>query len=333
MEQQTNKENTGFVVKNSPAEVEKHLRLAAANLCNIQPETVSFHEIIKLLEILEHQDAILFLRHSQSFKKYFQLDLNNRSNLSDEFIVRRISERSQSLRQFVEILSEHRVKGISYGIFAPSYLHHLRSFKEELKTDNCQSLLVGALTVDTVIEYQAVVHSIFPKASTHIIDLGSDQTDIADNFVLGDALSFPYADNSFDLVQTNYLLHCMSGKDNLSEAESSGWNFTAGQLSFLKEALRILKPGGRLLMAEGNLSMIIDDPSQLFLEGKRAAAVRDLRLALIASGFQPNDVEIDPAKSFVKRADMYQFFNSSVARIDDFKTWDSKDVFINAKKT
>ena len=52
----------------------------------------------------------------------------------------------------------------------------------------------------------------------------------------GDMTALPFADNSFDVVLSSYAIHNISG--------------AAGRAKAISEAVRVLRPGGRLLIAD-----------------------------------------------------------------------------------
>jgi ubiquinone/menaquinone biosynthesis C-methylase UbiE len=52
----------------------------------------------------------------------------------------------------------------------------------------------------------------------------------------GDMRALPFEDNSFDLILSNFAIHNISGR--------------AGREKALSEAVRVLRPGGRLLIAD-----------------------------------------------------------------------------------
>ncbi len=156
-------------------------------------------------------------------------------------------EKSQQTFQLVENLLNCKPVTNSYGLFAPSYLHALEE-QAEIRplADGYRSLLVGALTPDTITEYAATVRRVYHGAFCSVVDIEGHDTrkispDIA-RYVGGDALHLPFADGSFDSLHTNILLDQFgdvhTGRDQRNE--------------FFSEAWRVLRPGGRLIMMEKN---------------------------------------------------------------------------------
>lgn len=108
-------------------------------------------------------------------------------------------------------------------------------------------------------------------------------------FRLGEIESLPVADRSIDVVVSNCVI-------NLSPDKSA----------VLREAFRVLRPGGRLAISDIVASAplpkhISDDPAALSACIAGAPAVDDLRAKLEAAGFAGIHIEVNEAsRSFIK---------------------------------
>jgi len=138
----------------------------------------------------------------------------------------------------------------SYGLYMPSYLYALQMQEEQTaKNGPYRSLLVGALSPDTIREYATTVRTIHPDAEIHVIDLEGGLTretmpDIV-TFHEGDALQLPFPDGYFNSLHTNFLL------DMLEDPKGRPQELKRQQ--FLTESFRVLGKGGMLAMIEEDI--------------------------------------------------------------------------------
>ena len=188
--------------------------------------------------------------------------------------------------QIDEALDNVPVDLSTYGLYAVSYLTELSMYdRKETAVDPHKSLLLGAMTQDTIYEYSATVRAAFPKAAPYVIDIVGDRTpyvpsDIA-HFTYGDATKLPFIDSSMDTVHSNRLFHMIRGKDSRPQITQR----------ICDESFRVLRPGGIVLFVENTSDIAL------------------LENGLEQSGF--NNIRTRGADRFHKRIDMIQVFRET----------------------
>ncbi|RJQ38514.1 hypothetical protein C4559_01860 [Candidatus Microgenomates bacterium] len=199
------------------------------------------------------------------------------------------AEAVQRLKQSVEFALDLDPNCLSYGLFIPSYIKMFRA--DEGDCLKHRSLLVGALSIDSVAEYKATIEKLYPLSNCLTIDIEGKETAKFQGFCFADGLKTPFLKDSFGSVYTNMLLNSLKHSEETKTL--------AGE-KFFKEMYRIIKPKGDLLMVEGNLDSIYGpgDPNPILT----------LRNGLLAAGFA--EVDIEPALSFKKRGHIYEFFEN-----------------------
>lgn len=209
-----------------------------ADITGIQPRQVRDREIYSFYNtyINDRENPA-----DPLFKKY----LGNTENVDD---FRVFQERGQQFAQLVEARLDLKPQSYSYGLFYPNYLRALNQYPDAKTKSDHTSLLVGALTPDTVQEYASCVKSVFSKAKCLITDIEGVTTtkNSETQFVFGDAQKLPFRSGSIDTLHTNILLLHM--EDPTSQN-------CGNEQSFFDEAQRVLKPGGQLLLVEGKRSL------------------------------------------------------------------------------
>jgi len=123
-----------------------------------------------------------------------------------------VKERVQQFCQQTEGLLDLRPVSASYGLFIPSYvpalLEHHKSYK---LAGQPASLLLGAQSQDSVYEYAATVHAIYPDARCMVVDIeGQDLMNIspvAALCMLGNALSLDISGSTVDSIHSSFLLN------------------------------------------------------------------------------------------------------------------------------
>lgn len=202
------------------------------------------------------------------------------------------SETGTTIHQAAEIIDPNIEPSMSYGLFVPSYQEELNLQKNKYGSPRYHSLLIGALTANTAIEYTATVKSVFPEAQTRIIDLETVKKNDKPGFIFADGLNTPFVKNTFSSIHTNYLFHMLEGENTESIKNIK---------RLFIESFRILNNEGKLIMCEGNLSHIlgVDDNS----------AIQKIKQLLADSGF--SDIEIKPAIKFKDRREMTKYFRST----------------------
>ncbi|NMC36448.1 methyltransferase domain-containing protein [Candidatus Beckwithbacteria bacterium] len=210
-----------------------------------------------LLSCSYYPDLINFL-----FRKYLGLDKLERG--------REMQEKGTCLILGAELLLNTPVLSTTYGLFFPSYSELLQRYREEnpVLPEGYSSLLVGAMSTNTIFEFQALNKAFFPNGHTYVIDLEGVTLGATDNFVLGDGYHLPYGVDSFSTIQTNYLLHSLREPKNPEQ-----------HIKLFAEFYRVLKPGGCVLSVEGRLNKISD--------GTTVEQIRqELQSELREAGFQ-----------------------------------------------
>lgn len=159
-----------------------------------------------------------------------------------------VSETCQTISQSMEFFEGTFPLAMSYGLFMPSYQEALRDQKErrDEKSETHTSLLLGALTPDTVREYAIAVRDVYADAKCHVIDIKGGKTrgtlTEAVDFHLGSALDLPFEDGTIDSVQTNFLI------DHIEDKTIS--TVKGRHMEVFREAHRVLNTEGELVMIE-----------------------------------------------------------------------------------
>lgn len=220
---------------------------------------------------------------------------------------RGLLERHQSLGQAYEELNCNVATILSYGLHAPAYLHALQQLANDSNDKGKhRALLVGALTDETAIEFTAINKHVFPDSETYIVDLEGEKTKEIPGFLYANGLRLPFTDGSFSSFQTNALLHMLQ----------SDYSNTYAISLLLKEAHRVLRPGGKIIMCETHLDYIFGN--------SMAVGIRHLKRIISKHGF--TKLEVFPASRFRNSQDMHQFFRSShgvpnIGIMEDVKTF------------
>lgn len=159
------------------------------------------------------------------------------------------AERVQTFLQYAEPLLGLPIEhASSYGTFAPTYQGLLKEGVSESGSEKPhRSLLIGATNSLAAYECERVLQSVFgDKAELLVIDvMGSKEfRDSMRNFMYASGSNIPLADGTLDSVQTNSLLdfHQLFGR--------RGSDHSFLRQSALKEAYRVLRPGGQLILVE-----------------------------------------------------------------------------------
>lgn len=247
---------------------------ALSQLCNLPVSKIDKYEVAHLYA-LESSDMpypirMLIANETGLLGKYILpptkfLDIFT-NDATHEEALRLFQERRARFHHYAESILHLAPQALSYGLQAPSYRAALLAYRKETKSGEAhKSLLIGALTIDTVQEYETVVHGVFPEAQTAIIDLEGVETKKGNNFSFASGLSTPFASNTFDTVHTNSILHHLEGA--LSDRKN--------RIQLFQEAYRILRPGGMLIMVEANLPWIYEMapkkiPEQIRIDFDRA---------------------------------------------------------------
>lgn len=237
--------------------------------------------------------------------------------------IRNINAVEEYKQIVVNFYNEKNYRMANYGIFLPSYLDELEKYDFDFTNQNHhQSLLVGCLTIKTAQAFISTVESVFPGSETKIIDaVNEGRLDELPNFQIMDALETSFEQNTFNTIQTNFLLSNLVDKkrDNRPKKEIVG--------DFFSEAYRILDKNGRLIMIEGNLDKIFDfdeikilsnnpdfsDSSKgdlnSLLKQKDLCTTTEIELILLRCGF--NRIRIGLANEFKHPQDLVRKMQAS----------------------
>lgn len=189
------------------------------------------------------------------YGKYISRSPNGRSRI----------EKEQQVGQLTESLFDLHPGHKSYGLYVPSYKRGLYLHKDaslQSSDSTHRSLLVGALTTNTIHEYAQTVRAVYPNAHCLVTDIEGDTTREVDpktaNFFYGSALHLPVPSGSIDSLHTNILLM------NLREPKAKIDQSQRQRRRFLSEAYQALSPTGLLIMLEQADDDLLQD---LFLTG------------------------------------------------------------------
>lgn len=254
---------------------------------------------------------------------------------ADKYLVDAVDEnkdneykkKSSKGQRFGQIISEidtsFPIEWVSYGTFLPTYYKELLKYKNSNNKDSHDSLLIGALTIDTVVQYQSTVASVFPNAKSLAIDIDSDYliSEIP-TFQKMNGLNTNFKDSSLDSIHTNFLLHQLTN-------QSAGINENKIDLTkrLFSEIKRLLKPGGKLIMIEGNLGTVFKTPNRSFID-------ESLIQILFSAGF--SNIMIKLPEKFDNSQNVERFMRSSSGNtqiIQNEKTiFDKDSIVITANK-
>jgi len=155
------------------------------------------------------------------------------------------------------------------------------------------ALLVGAISSLSARAFAVLSKQTFKTATAHIIDIeGCQDMTHHGNFVQADALHLPYAAASMDVVQTSQLFGLLedpSGKYPTSE-ERMG--------RFMREACRVLRPGGQLIMRERFEDMDAQDAQFSLLEHIAVEEEMDRIVIQTYLRHADHDVVFDPDRAY-----------------------------------
>lgn len=282
---QNQQQSQDFILIDEPSQAEEILSFRASFINGIDIRYISLDEI----GLLTHKND----GYQTSKDQHPELEIKYIKNQSDKIT---IESMKQSYAQLFDRYLNNGYDRISYGVFIPSYVRELQTFKNNNPSNNHHSLLIGAFTVDTVQEYQAAVQSVFPDAKSEVIDLNTRH--LIDSGMINvqtmDGLNTSFASNSFDTIHTNFLLY------KLKEGQYNDvWKKKSIERLFT-ETYRLLKPSGKIILVEGNLTEVYD---------LRRPFDQDLVSILARVGFK--DIKTGLAEIFSEPRGLDRFMRSS----------------------
>lgn len=234
--------DTSFVMVDSDQEISKAIYSRIGQINDINLRVVQQNELSRLYDLFDTGQRIRTDSEIQLYEKYLgplPKDIKSRNFLEQTFC-----------QHYEQLTNEHQYK--SYGVSAPSYFTELLNYREKHSPEYpCQSLLIGAATINSVQEYLAVNHSVFRKSKNTVIDIDTHHLLGSPDCIQMNAFEMSFADESFDTIQTNYLIgnliHSMSSNQTISQL----WPEKSKYYTLLTNGiLKALKHGGQLIMVE-----------------------------------------------------------------------------------
>lgn len=154
------------------------------------------------------------------------------------------------------------------------------------------ALLIGAMTSLTARAYAVMAQEVYGAQKAHVVDIrgGGDKTRHG-VFVYGDGRRMPYRSGSMDLIQTNHLFDQIGDRGWQSDPDTK----RAYSDAVLRDAARVIKPGGHLLLIESAIAFDWSDPGGLgdYNQAQTRQLKETLASRLLSLGFA--DVYIEPA--------------------------------------
>lgn len=244
-------------------------------------------------------------------KKYLPSIFNFGEDFDFRNYERKVAELEQQFLQLAEALLDLKTNFYSYGVFFPSYLQMIANAKKRgAAPDDSTSLLVGALTADTVKEYQLLMQLLIPEGQALTIDLHGIDTPKQGPFAYSDAFRIAAHSDSFDVIQTNMLIHHLVDGNSRSSRSSS-----RDRLRLFREFYRVLKPGGIITLVEGDL-----EASYVGSSIQRAALL--IESELTNSGFL--NIRIDYTRCFTHRKSILR--STTLQQVSEQETQANRNV-------
>lgn len=280
---------------------------------HIMSNRVNLDEIKKIVEVYEDTENLPSKEDNNLLKKYFGRNFI----LAEEFNNKYISK----VQRYGQVLDKKNNPNIntnkdylSYGVFMPSYIKELVSYRQEVGTSHQhQSLLVGALTTDTIAEYIGAVNYVFKNSKASVIDIDKGSVSEAPNFQVENGTKTSFKNNTFDTIHTNFLLHQLKGNRGDKNNRVN---------DLFSEFYRISKTQGKIIMVEGDLEKVLKVESSPLMKIKIHSYLQEV-------GFK--NIQIKNARYFAKNSDLIRFTRSSAGNqdvIDSKRNYIDKEIFV-----
>lgn len=220
-------------IENCPETLDDRL---LASICALNPELlagVSPDRIAAILDSLTVESEICAV-------------IDPYKNLAE----REVGEKAATFQQLGEALLDRSPTVMSYGIHEPSYMQSLQRLSRRSVLP-VNSLLLGALTPQTVYDYSYVTRQTFPDISLHAIDLEGISTVDAYRatgtaFKRGNVLEMPYPSESMDVIQGHYLLDRL----RCPPAGCTDSTYIGMMRALFQQSYTTLTPEGLLVLVE-----------------------------------------------------------------------------------
>jgi hypothetical protein len=230
----SSKDAKAFILGGEDTSVENYVLDRVAQMSGLGRTDVKQEDLLRLL-IASHTDDRYIENNLALYSKYVGFRIESPNAITKERI-RLIIERIQRINQYADTFHNRETTANSYGTAAPSYIERLKEYDRDNHHERHKTLLMGALTVDGALEYNAVVKNTIPKASPYIIDLEGQETRTVPGFMLGDGLRLPFANDSFHSLHTNYLLHSLDFSMRWKTREYCAGSFSLRHIVFCNPA-------------------------------------------------------------------------------------------------
>ena len=270
---------------------------------------------IPMIVLMDNPHVLLLFSLLEKLEKHFLgisfFDLND----SSDEVKRSYSEKRHSLMILIESLFKKDIVQ-SYGLSIPSYIKGLTELG--IQGDKTRHLLIGSLSIDSVVHFKALLERYFGESSSFTIDIDSHSL-AKPGLIIADGTRPPFASEIFDSVHTNYLLHKLvnnGGHIGLSHEQIKLMQ------ALFNATYRLLKPGGGLIMVEGNI-LPNDDMGKSHI-------INLMHSLLISAGF--NDIGFSSAKKFVSNRELYRYMLGQTEIMDDMMREGEHELLITAKK-
>jgi ubiquinone/menaquinone biosynthesis C-methylase UbiE len=227
-----------------------------------------------------------------------------------------------------EILSS----GATFGVDEINYLEGLgpRKLLELRNTRKPSFLLIGTLGRYSAKEFALTANKINKGSQKLVVDinplnkhfLGKTADNLKIKFDIASATDLPYPDKSIDLIMTNHLLH------NLVDITSMRRGNPETIFQVLKEAFRVLKPEGEIILVEQPYGRFLYEMTKAYSDAHTISLLKEMQadISSIAAraGFKKKFFS-NELRPFTFRADV------SSAKIDEcgFPNYGNKSISVS----